>query len=535
MKFAGCRVFFLVFLVFQCVNSWSQSESTLDSNISICSSDSNYIYNDENLLGFFTALDSLKRGYNKKVNILHIGDSHIQGDYMSRTVRYRFQQEFGEGGRGMVFPYSLLNMYGPVDYKSNSNVIWENDRIFPREKKFSVGVVGYALATNNRAMSTRIDLTGPPKSTWGALTNFDNYPSNEFDLVKLLYSNDSNDLPLKILGIDKDNNIGFSAELPQYSESYNVGFQIAPVFLGGTYKSIYLKADTSRKFTESVQLYGLIFENTKSDGIVYHMAGVGACQLNNFLKATHFVNQTIAIKPNLIIISLGANESVSPGWDTILYVKKYVDLIEHLKKEIPGVSILLTTPPDILYKNKLPVWLYPVRRAIFKVASITHCAVWDLHRVMGGERSNYIWSMCKYAGPDRIHFTPKGYDFQGLLLTEALFGSFNNKFPNKVDLIELNSDLAEYRLALTKSYLEVIQKQNTLKSLDTGGTVTKIHTIKTVQPTRVSSSPQYYIVRRGETIYSISRRFHLNFKTVLKINGLTENSTIRPGQRIKLR
>ncbi len=423
-------------------------------------------------------------------------------------------------------------MYGPVDYKCISNVVWDNDRIFPREKKFPVGLVGYALSTSNPLMSTRIDLTEPPRSTWGALTNFNSYPTNEFDLVKLLYSNDSNDLPLRISAIDKNNKLGFSAQLPQFNGSFKCGFQVAPVFLGDSYKSIYFEADTSRKFTESVQLYGLIFENSKSKGIVYHMAGVGACQLNNFLKSTHFINQSIAIQPNLIIISLGANESVSPGWDTILYVKKYIDLIQVFKKEIPGVSILLTTPPDILYKNKLPVWLYPLRRAIFKVASSTNCAVWDLHRVMGGERSNYIWSLCKYAGSDRIHFTPKGYDFQGLLLTEAFFKSYNKTYKFKADTIDLKVDLMEYRTVLTKSYLEVIYKNSAPKSMDS--TVVSPQVPKFQQPF-ISSTPKYHIVKRGESIYSISRKFDLNFKKVLKINGLTEISLIHPGQRIKLR
>lgn len=55
---------------------------------------------------------------------------------MSRTVRFRLQDEFGEGGRGMVFPYSLLNMYGPVDYKCVSNSTWDNDRIFLGKRNF---------------------------------------------------------------------------------------------------------------------------------------------------------------------------------------------------------------------------------------------------------------------------------------------------------------------------------------------------------------------------------------------------------------
>lgn len=511
---------------------YGQGEVKLDSNSRICPADSNYIQDDQNLSQFFKKLDLLKEGKIEKVHILHIGDSHIQGDYMSRTVRFRLQDEFGEGGRGMVFPYSLLNMYGPVDYKCVSNSTWDNDRIFPREKKFPVGLVGYALSTNNLWMTTRIDLTGPPKNSWGSLSNFNNYPTNEFDVVKVVYSNDSNDMPLKVSAIGANNTEEFVAHLPQFNGSNKYGFQIQSILFDRTYKSINLSADTLRKFTEPVQLYGLIFENSKRNGIVYHMAGVGACQLNNFLKSTHFLHQTISLQPQMIIISLGANESVSFGLDTAIYVKKYIDLIQTLKKEIPGVSILLTTPPDILYKNKLPVMLYPVRRAIYTAAKSTNCAVWDLHRAMGGERSNYIWSLCKFAGPDRIHFTPKGYDFQGLLLTEALFGSYNKANKFKADTIELKSDLMEYRVVLNNAYLHAISKNSKTESLDT---IKQKPLTPKVKRQKDTSTPKYHVVKRGETVYSISRKYDLNFNRVLKINGLTEISLIRPGQKIKIR
>ena len=45
--------------------------------------------------------------------IIHIGDSHIQGDYFSGEIRMQLQSYFGNGGRGILFPYALAKSFGP--------------------------------------------------------------------------------------------------------------------------------------------------------------------------------------------------------------------------------------------------------------------------------------------------------------------------------------------------------------------------------------------------------------------------------------
>jgi LysM repeat protein len=274
----------------------------------------------------------------------------------------------------------------------------------------------------------------------------------------------------------------------------------------------------------------VIFENSRQEGIVYHMAGVGACQLDNFLRSKYFLLQTISLKPDLIIFSLGANESVSPGFDTLTYQEKYIDLIKRLKQEMPGVSIILTTPPDLLYKKKLPYMKKPIRRAIIRISEETNSAVWDLGELMGGDYSNHIWHLSKYAGPDRIHFSPKGYDFQGLLFTEALMKAYNNYSFLPIQNSNVTNDLKPYRKSLNDHYVQVLHKSN--KPIIENNHVEN-HT--TSNALAVKPKRKIHVVSHNETIYSISRKYHLDFKLILRLNGLKESSIIRPGQKIKLR
>jgi len=49
------------------------------------------------------------------------------------------------------------------------------------------------------------------------------------------------------------------------------------------------------------------------------------------------------------------------------------------------------------------------------------------------------------------------------------------------------------------------------------------------------SIPSVYYVNSGDTLYSISKRYQVPIKTILKNNNLKDNSKIKLGQKIKLK
>src|SRR5689334_6265925 len=67
----------------------------------------NHLMNDTALKDFFQKLDELKNGTRDQVVIVQVGDSHVQADFFSSIVRENFQRQFGNAGRGLIFPYKV--------------------------------------------------------------------------------------------------------------------------------------------------------------------------------------------------------------------------------------------------------------------------------------------------------------------------------------------------------------------------------------------------------------------------------------------
>ena len=83
--------------------------------------DSNYF---ESL---YQKLDSIVIYGEGKLNIVHIGGSHIQADVYTHQIRKRLQllQYDMNGGRGLLFPYNIANTNNPSNYKVTYTGEWD--------------------------------------------------------------------------------------------------------------------------------------------------------------------------------------------------------------------------------------------------------------------------------------------------------------------------------------------------------------------------------------------------------------------------
>lgn len=119
----------------------------------------------------FEKLYQLNKNQNSKLNIVHIGDSHIQADMFTNVIRQALQTKFGNGGYGFTFPYSLANTNGTSYIKYTSNVEWSNRRNIYPVTDVSVGLSGIGLYSNSSDFEINIEAN----------------PLYAFNKIKLLY------------------------------------------------------------------------------------------------------------------------------------------------------------------------------------------------------------------------------------------------------------------------------------------------------------------------------------------------------------
>ncbi|MFM7726850.1 MAG: hypothetical protein ACKO7B_09115, partial [Flavobacteriales bacterium] len=77
--------------------------------------------------------------------VVHFGDSHIQADRITATIRKEFQRIGGDGGSGIFFPYSLCGSFGPngVESKVTGNYTYATQLKNPSAAP--IGIMGYSL------------------------------------------------------------------------------------------------------------------------------------------------------------------------------------------------------------------------------------------------------------------------------------------------------------------------------------------------------------------------------------------------------
>ena len=170
-----------------------------------------------------------------------------------------------------------------------------------------------------------------------------------------------------------------------------------------------------------------IAQETGGAGIVYHIMAVNGSTAQNFCDPVK-VDKVAALKPDLIVISFGTNESMG-RYDKDVHKNQLDMLLRMLRERCPSASFLLTTPPGCFSKSRRSVpnaKVASVASSIRAYAAEKGVACWDLYDVAGGKDKAYTnWYRNKLMQRDRIHFTGEGYLVMGRLMHAALIDYFN--------------------------------------------------------------------------------------------------------------
>lgn len=423
----------------------------------------NEITNKKALHPLFEKINRIQADKSGKINIVHIGDSHIQADFFSGKFRQNLQQQFGDGGRGFVFPYNLAKTNGPGDIRFSSNEAWESQRNIYADNGNPVGLSGIALWTKNKDFALEMNVK-TKESGFSKLKIFTPNNQKMFDVAlasKIIQL--ESDVPKKIV-----HKIRNGESLSVIADKYNVtiksiksanGLKNNNIRAGKTLKiptnqmekkvverSEFIPLETLREegfhsFASDSLLHkiylipaleqtdfalnGLVLENN-SPGVIYHTIGVNGAKSSDYNKFPLFFEQLKTLTPDLVIISLGTNES----FDKLVTADYFLQLslmMETIVNQNPSVTILITTPPPSQFKRKFPnTFVADYTKEILAQAELRNYAVWDMFAHFGGLFGINQMAKEGLIGADRVHYTKAGYEKQGQLLTDAFLEALQN-------------------------------------------------------------------------------------------------------------
>ena len=319
-------------------------------------------------------LAKLSAGQDTVVRILHIGDSHIQAEFVTNELRRLLQQQYGNAGRGLISPLRLAGTNQPHDYTitATSGTNFRQTRLLKHPWQAKPGVTGIAAEPQ-----TDTDITFTPKAAGHNITS-----------AKILTAKGRTDINL-IVPFDS--------------------------------LSVPLQAGNA--------LYGAILENGKP-GLVYSAIGNNGATFNDYLLIDSFPSRTQIFQPALIVLSMGTNEAFSHMTDKEIEDSAHT-LITLLRQFNPDAEMLLLTPMecqknhnhgyrplskeyDILARNA------DVADIIKRVGADMHVPVWDFYTIAGGDGASTHWLDDKLMNRDRIHLVKPGYELEARLLFDAL-------------------------------------------------------------------------------------------------------------------
>jgi len=416
--FKSCIKLIMALLLLHAGEFSAQTSAPIDSLLhkyKFIRGDLSHLQNDSAALAsFYKKLKALKNGNNAKVSIVHIGDSHIQADFFSGTVRKKLGMEFGSAGRGLIFPYRIAKTNGPPDYKTSSNKEWKAKRnVFP-DQPMPIGISGITIETEDTSAYINIAI----KDTSGIdysikkITLFHSKNPENFGWAIVTDST----MPPKCIFPSAKSNSPFTSEY----------FFDAPI------KNFTLKCIAKDSTQTCDFIFGLLLENGKP-GIIYNMIGVNGAMYEHYIRSEYFVQQMSLLQPDMIIISLGTNESYYKNFDSTAFYYSIDTLVTSIRKNNPAAAFLLTTPGDCLKKvRKGKKRFYAKNPSVLSARNtiITYCrkndlAYWDWLEVMGGYGVMNEWYKNKMSDKLRLHLSTLGYLIQGELLYKAMMESFN--------------------------------------------------------------------------------------------------------------
>jgi lysophospholipase L1-like esterase len=357
----------------------------------------------------YDKLDSILFLGKGHLNIMHIGGSHVQAGVFTARLRNDLLSLGNDldGGRGLVFPFSVARTNNPISFVCYRTGIWDGTRNVGRAPEHRLGLTGMAVTTESRKASISIvAVSREPKPE---------DPEFSFNTVKVIgYSERGGREPLIIYpeadtlkGEYSEDESSWTFSLPQLTDSVTITI-----------------SDATGSFT----LTGIYLDNG-FPGITMTGIGVNGASVASYMKCADLQRDLKLVKPDLVLFAIGVNDASGRNFIPEDFKSRYSWLISQVRAASPDCSFIFITNNDNLRRvgrrsKKVNEHGPVVEKAFMDMAKEYGGGLWDLFGIMGGLGSVSKWRAVGMVQSDGVHFTNEGYDLIGDLLYNALMDRY---------------------------------------------------------------------------------------------------------------
>ncbi|MBO7466543.1 MAG: hypothetical protein J6T94_02500 [Bacteroidaceae bacterium] len=349
------------------------------SNIRINLPDDDLTFFDD-LFAAFDAADSTH------VGIMHYGDSQIEGDRITGTIREELQDTFGGIGPGIM---PLMETVGSIHIGQVCSA--------ELSRAFAYGPVELRAGNSNYGVMGQVAYldTAVVVSLWPRTKQ--TLHCHNFTRLTVLAENPSSNLYVTCKGEHRTlepsrgvKHITFQFDKPQ---------RRASVSLSGY-----------------ANIYGIVLDG--ETGVQVDNIGMRGCAgtMFTYINRNHLTDYCTSQNVRLIILQYGGNAVPYLKTDKSLrqYMGQMRRQIKYLQEVAPEAKVMLIGPSDMSTRIKgawqtIPI-LPTVCDSLRSVALDSGAAYWDMYQAMGGQNSMAQWVEHNppLAGSDHIHFTLAG-------------------------------------------------------------------------------------------------------------------------------
>ena len=391
---------------------------------------------------FFLHLELAKIDSNV-IHIMHYGDSQLEEDRISATIREDLQKEFGGGGPGML--PAVLNI------PSQSTSVWNNGDLTrfllfgPEEDRADHNRYGPLAQVSKLEGSAVIGIKKRENKKddfphVGGYSNIKVLASKRGSLrVRLAYETTI----IENEGTDKEKRKKKFVDAPAPNDEKFEKLRVFSWKLPDTTSNakIYLSGNAEIYAISVDGPYGVAVDNIAMRG----SSGTVFTRMDQQLLAESYK----VMNARLIIMEYGGNLVPSLNKNNVDYTKKLIaKQIQAVQKANPDADIVFIGPADMAKQIDGKIRSYPglelTIQTLREVALENGVAYWDMFRVMGGAGSMHKWvkQSPPLAGADYIHFSRKGAAYMGELFCNALrmhYDYFKFRDKHKIDDTKLKA------------------------------------------------------------------------------------------------